>query len=64
MKKRDIFKFAEEHKNDSVRRKELEIDGIKIIVFSHFAGSKDLNKIISESAFSRASEEVLNRISL
>jgi len=60
MKNLDIFKFAEENRDKTISKRETVIDGMKITVFRHFTGEKDLNKIIFENAYKKASEEVLN----
>lgn len=55
-----MFELNERHKACPVRTNEYEIDGKKFIVHSHFIGSKDIDKIISEIAFNRALNESLN----
>lgn len=58
--KPSMFELNERHKACPVRTNEYEIDGKKFIVHSHFIGSKDIDKIISEIAFNRALNESLN----
>ena len=55
-----MFELNERYKDRSVRTNEYEIDGKKLIVHSHFVGSKDIDKVISEIAFNRALNESLN----
>ena len=55
-----MYELNERYKNSPVRTNEYEIDGKKFIVHSHFIGSKDIDKVISEIAFNRALNESLN----
>ena len=55
-----MFELNEQYKDCPVRTNEYEIDGKKFIVHSHFIGSKDIDKVISEIAFNRALNESLN----
>ncbi len=55
-----MFELNEQHKDCPVRTNKYEIDGKKFIVHSHFIGSKDIDKVISEIAFNRALNESLN----
>ena len=55
-----MFELKERYKDRPVRTNEYEIDGKKFIVHSHFVGSKDIDKVISEIAFNRALNESLN----
>ena len=55
-----MFELNEQHKDCPVRTNEYEVDGKKFIVHSHFIGSKDIDKVISEIAFNRALNESLN----
>ena len=55
-----MYELNERYKDSPVHTNEYEIDGKKFIVHSHFIGSKDINKVISEIAFNRALNESLN----
>ena len=55
-----MFELNERYKGSPVRTNEYEIAGKKFIVHSHFVGSKDIDKVISEIAFNRALNESLN----
>ena len=55
-----MFELNERYKDSPVRTNEYEIDEKKFIVHSHFVGSKDIDKVISEIAFNRALTESLN----
>ena len=55
-----MFELNERYKESPVRTNEYEIDGKKFIIHSHFIGSKDIDKVISEIAFNRALDESLN----
>lgn len=59
--KPSMSELNEKYSNCSVRVSEYEIDGKKFIVHSHFTGSKDIDKVISEIAFNRALTESLNQ---
>lgn len=54
-----MFELNKKYSAFPVRVKEYEIDGKKYVVHSHFIGSKDIDKVISEIAFNRAACEVL-----
>ena len=55
-----MFELNEKYSYSPVRTSKYEIDGKKFIVHSHFVGSKDIDKVISEIAFNRALNESLN----
>ena len=55
-----MFELNEKYSSSPVRTSEYEIEGKKFIVHSHFIGSKDIDKVISEIAFNRALNESLN----
>ncbi len=55
-----MFELNEKYSTSPVRKSEYEIDVKKFIVHSHFIGSKDIDKVISEIAFNRALDESLN----
>ena len=54
-----VFEPNEQHKDYPVHTNEYEINGKKVIVHSHFIGSKDIDKVISEIALNRALNETL-----
>ena len=54
-----MFELNNQHKDCPVHTNEYEIDGKKFIVHSHFIGSKDIDKVISEIALNRALNETL-----
>ena len=54
-----MFELNDRHKDCPVHTNEYEIDGKKFIVHSHFIGSKDIDKVISEIAFKRALNEYM-----
>ena len=58
--KSTMFQLNDQHKDCPVHTNEYEIDGKKFIVHSHFIGSKDIDKVISEIAFTRALNESLS----
>ena len=55
-----MFELNDQHKDCPVHTNEYEIDGKKFIVHSHFIGGKDIDKVISEIAFTRALNESLS----
>ena len=55
-----MFELNNQHRDCPVHTNEYEIDGKKFIVHSHFIGSKDIDKVISEIAFNRALNESLS----
>lgn len=55
-----MFELNEKYSSSPVRTSEYEINGKKFIVHSHFIGSKDIDKVISEIAFNRTLNEFLN----
>ena len=57
--KSTMFQLNGQHKDCPVHTNEYEIDGKKFIVHSHFIGSKDIDKVISEIALNRALNETL-----
>ena len=54
-----MFELNERYSSAPVRINEYETDGKRFIVHSHFIGSKDIDKVISEVAFNRALNESL-----
>ena len=54
-----MFELNDQHKDCPVHTNEYEIDGKRFIVHSHFIGSNDIDKVISEIAFNRALNESL-----
>ncbi len=59
MNRLDIFEYAEQHKGCPKHTNEYEIGGKKYIVHSHFVGQKDIDKVLSDIAVSRALSDVL-----
>ena len=55
-----MFELNEKYASSPVKTRAYEIDGKKFIVHSHFIGSKDIDKVISEIAFTRALNESLS----
>ena len=55
----DIFEYAEQHKDCPEHTNEYEINGKKYIVHSHFVGQKDIDKVLSDIAVSRALSDIL-----
>ena len=55
-----MFELNDQHKDCPVHTNEYEIDGKRFIVHSHFIGGKDIDKVISEIAFTRALNESLS----
>lgn len=55
----DIFEYAEQHKGCPEHTNEYEINGKKYIVHSHFVGKKDIDKVLSDIAVSRALSDIL-----
>lgn len=55
-----MFELNEKYASSPVRTREYEVDSKRFIVHSHFIGSKDIDKVISEIAFNRALNESLN----
>lgn len=58
-KRLDIFEYAEQHKDCPEHVNEYEVNGKKYIVHSHFVGQKDIDKVLSDIAVSRALSDVL-----
>ena len=54
-----MFQLNDQHRDCPVHTNEYEIDGKRFIVYSHFIGSKDIDKVISEIAFKRALNEYM-----
>ncbi len=57
MKRLDIFKFADQHKDCPTRTREYEIKGKKYIVHSHFVGDKDAHKLLFDNVLNSALSE-------
>ena len=49
----------EQYKNCPTQMMEIEIEGRKYIVVSHFTGKKDLDDVVYKNAYDRAMNEVL-----
>ena len=59
-KRLDIFEYAEQHKDCPKHINEREINGQKYRVHSHFVGTKDIDKVLKDIAFTKAMSEVLH----
>ena len=55
-----MFELNETYASSPVKTRAYEIDGKMFIAHSHFIGSKDIDKVISEIAFNRALNESLS----
>lgn len=60
MTRLNIFEYAEQHKDCSVKTAEYTIDDKKYIVHAHFVGEKDLDAVIRNIAFNRAMNETFS----
>ncbi len=49
----------EQYKDCPTQMMEIEIEGRKYIVVSHFTGKKDLDDVVYKNAYDRAMNEVL-----
>lgn len=54
-----LFELNKKYAGCPVTVSEYEIDKKKYVVHSHFVGNKDIDKVISEIAISRAIAEIL-----
>lgn len=60
MTKTTLTELNEKFKECPTRTAEYYINGKKIIVKSHFVGTKDLNKVLYDIAYNKAMSEMLN----
>ena len=60
MTKTTLTELNEKFKDCPTRTAEYYINGKKIIVKSHFCGTKDLNKVLYDIAYNKAMSEMLN----
>ena len=60
MRKTTLTELNEKFKDYPTRTAEYYINGKKIIVKSHFVGTKDLNKVLYDIAYNKAISEMLN----
>ena len=60
MRGTSLEELNEKYKNCPTRMAEYIINGKKIIVKSHFVGTKDLNKVLYDIAYNKAMSEMLN----
>ena len=60
MTKTTLTELNEKFKDCPTRTAEYYINGKKIIVKSHFCGTKDLNKVLYDMAYNKAMTEMLS----
>ena len=60
MTKTTLTELNEKFKDCPTRMAEYYINGKKIIVKSHFCGTKDLNKVLYDMAYKKAMTEMLS----
>ena len=60
MKTQNVTELNERFKDCPTRQIQVEHEGRKYIVISHFTGQKDLDDVIMKSAYSRAMSETLH----
>ena len=60
MTKTTLTELNEKFKDCPTRMAEYYINGKKIIVKSHFVGTKDLNKVLYDMAYKKAMTEMLS----
>lgn len=58
MKKTSLTELKEMYSSVPVSSQVLQIDGISYTVVSHYAGDKDINKVVRSIAFNRAYEDM------
>ena len=58
MKKITLTELKEKYKAAPVSNQVIQIDGISYIVVSHYAGDKDINKVVRSIALSKAYEDM------
>ncbi len=60
MKKTNAKELNEKFKNCPTQKTEVEIEGRKYIVISHFTGKKDLNEVVYKNAYNQAMSELIH----
>ncbi len=58
MKKTSLTELKEKYKAAPVSNQVIQIDGISYTVVSHYAGDKDINKVVRNIALSKAYEDM------
>ncbi|MGN0667132.1 MAG: hypothetical protein ACI4KF_11485 [Huintestinicola sp.] len=61
MKKTVLSELNEKYRDCPVRTNRYSVDGKEYIVHSHFCGNKDIDKVISTIALTRAMSEVFEK---
>ena len=60
MKNTNAMELNEKFKDCPTMKTEVEVDGRKYIVISHFTGQKDLDDVVYNNAYKQAIDEVLH----
>lgn len=60
MKTANAKELNEKYKDCPTQKTEIEIEGRKYIVISHFVGDKDLDNVVYQNAYNQAMDEVLH----
>lgn len=60
MKTTNANELNEKFKDCPIQKTEIEIEGRKYIVVSHFTGKKDLDEVVYKNAYNQAISELLH----
>ena len=60
MKNTNAKELNEHYKDCPTQITEIEIEGRKYVVISHFTGQKDLDDVVYKNAYKQAMDEVLH----
>jgi predicted transcriptional regulator YdeE len=60
MKTTNAKELNEQYKDCPTQMTEIEIEGRKYVVISHFTGQKDLDDVVFKNAYKQAMDEVLH----
>ena len=60
MKTANAKELNDKFKDCPTQMTEIEIEGRKYVVISHFTGQKDLDEVVYRNAYNQAMDEVLN----
>ena len=60
MKNTNAKELNEQYKDCPTQITEIEIEGRKYVVISHFTGQKDLDDVVYKNAYKQAMDEVLH----
>ena len=60
MKTTSAKELNEQYKDCPTQMTEIEIEGRKYVVISHFTGQKDLDDVVYKNAYKQAMDEVLH----